>query len=68
MKKNDQQELFAKSIPELKKEVEKTNKELIEAKFKFSKGQLNDVRLPSKLRNKIAVIKTIISQKEIQNE
>lgn len=64
MKKEDKKKLRQKTIPELETELEGAEKELVEAKIKLSKGQLENVRYPAKLRNKIAVIKTIISQKE----
>lgn len=68
MNKKDKKELLEKSVPDLKKELEKIKKSLIEAEFKLSKGQLNNVRLPRRLKNQIAVINTIISQKEKKNE
>ncbi len=64
MKKEDKKSLRQKTKPELKAELEKTEKDLVEAKIKKSKGQLNNVSLPAQLRNKIAVIKTIINEKE----
>lgn len=67
MKKKKKQNLDQKTVSELTQELDKAEKALIEAKFKSSKGQLQNVRLPAELRNKIAVIKTIISQKEKSN-
>ena len=68
MKKEDKKKLRQKTLLELKADIEKKEKELVEANIKKSKGQLNNVRLPAELRNKIAVIKTIISQKEGQDK
>ncbi len=67
MKKKEKENLVQKNVSELKQGLDEAEKALIEAKFKLSKGQLQNVRLPRKLRNKIAFIKTIISQKEKKN-
>ncbi len=64
MKKKKKDKLIDKDIPELSKELEKTKKDLVESEMKLVKGQLKNVHYPAELRNKIAVIKTIISQKE----
>jgi ribosomal protein L29 len=64
MKENDKEKLSQMTVQELKAELENVGKKLIEAKFKLSRGQLNNVRLPGELRNKIAVIKTLITKKE----
>ena len=64
MNKKEKKELRVKETAELKIELEKLEKELVEAKIKLSKGQLNNVRHPGELRNKIAVIRTIINEKE----
>lgn len=64
MNKQDKQKLRAKSVPELQQELEKRTKRLVEAKFKLSQGQLENVHLPNKLRKEIAVIKTIMSEKD----
>lgn len=64
MKTKAKQELKQMTISELKTELDSTEKKLIEAKFKLSRGQLNNIRLPAELRNKIAVIKTFIAKKE----
>jgi len=68
MKKEDKEKLKLKKISELKLALEKAAKELSEAKFKLAKGQLENIHYPAELRNRIAVIKTLISEKEVPQE
>lgn len=65
MKKQAIEELRVKSNKELQQELEKREKELIEAKFKLSQGQLSNVHLPDKLRKDIAVVKTIMTEQSM---
>jgi len=64
MKREEKEKLDQKKVTELKADLEKLHKDLVEARIKMNKGQLENVRYPAELRNKIAVIKTLISQKE----
>ncbi len=68
MKQQDKEKLQAKSVEELQAEAEKKKKELTEAKFKLSQGKLGNVHLPSKLRKEIAVIKTIMTEKQLDSK
>ncbi len=63
MKKKRKIELRGKTIAELKLDLEKRQKGLVEARFKLAQEQLKDVHLPAKIRHEITVIKTIISEK-----
>jgi len=64
MNKDKKQELRAKTKDQLVLELTKREKKLVEVQFKFSQGQLKDVKTVSKKRNEIAVIKTILTEKE----
>jgi len=65
MKQEEKEKLNQKKVNELKADLEKLQKDLVESRIKMNKGQLENVRYPAELRNKIAVIKTLISQKEV---
>lgn len=62
MKKNDKQQLRQKGIEALVVELAKKKKELVETRFKLIQGQLKNVHLSSKIKNEIAVIKTLLTQ------
>lgn len=62
MKQQDLKKLRVKSQTELIQELEEKKKELVEARFKLSQEQLENVHLPKKLRKEIAIIKTIIAE------
>lgn len=68
MKQQDKAKLRAKSVEELQAEVNKKKKKLTEAKFKLSQGKLNNLHLPNKLRKEIAVIKTIMTEKQSEDK
>ncbi len=68
MKQEDKNKLNQKKVKELQADLVEVQKELVEARIKMNKGQLENVRYPAELRNKIAVIKTLISQKEASAE
>jgi ribosomal protein L29 len=53
------------SIPELKTEINKIEKELIEVKMKQQLGQVKNVRAYKNLRHDIARLMSIISIKEL---
>lgn len=65
MKKQAIEKLRVKSNKELQQELGKKEKELIEAKFKLSQGQLSNVHLPDKFRKEIAVVKTIMTEQSM---
>jgi len=68
MKKTEKEALRAKSSLELAKECQKREKELVMARLQKSQGKLKDVKILAKIRDKIAVIKTIIREKELKGE
>lgn len=64
MKKTIKQQLRQKSARELRTDLSKKEKELVEANFKLAQGQSKDVHVVKKVRTEIAVIKTILTEKE----
>lgn len=64
MKKNAIKELSAKSLPELRKELEKTHSEIRKITVDIRIGKVKNVNLISEKKGKIARLKTFISQKE----
>jgi len=68
MKRSQKEELRQKSLAELDSILASKQKELVEARFKLAQGQLKDVHLVAKIRDEIAVIKTIMTEKRRQNE
>ncbi len=67
MKKKDKEKLREKTVEDLQTELAKTEEKLVEARIKLQKGQLDNYNYLGELKNKIAVIKTIIGEKK-QNE
>lgn len=68
MKPSQKEELRQKNLAELNSILIKKQKELVEAKFKLAQSQLKDVHLVAKIRDEIAVIETIMTEKRRQNE
>jgi len=68
MKTNDIKALHDKSLAELNVELEKTNQSLAMARLNKSAGKLTDVTSVHRLSHDIAVVKTIIREKEILNK
>ena len=68
MRREKKQNLRQKSLAELNSVLARKEKELVEAKFKLAQAQLKDVRLLAKIRNQIAVIKTIMTEKRRKDE
>ncbi len=68
MKREEKEKMRAKSKEELQHKLEEKKKKLVEAKFKLSQGQLENLHLPSKLRKGIAVVKTIMTEKTISSK
>ena len=64
MKKNQIEELRKKNLDQLEVQLEKSQQELVELRFKFSAGQIKDVKSVAKKKKEIAVIKTLISEKK----
>ena len=65
MKKNDLIELRKLDIASLQKKVSELKKKLVITKLKIKKGELKNVRAAKNLRRDIAVILTIIREKQI---
>lgn len=63
MKKEEKKKLREKTAGELEAELKKKEKELAEARFKLAQGQLKNFHLVGKIKDEIAVIKTIIKEK-----
>ena len=63
MKQEKLEKIRAKTSAELQQELEQKKKDLIEAKFKLGKQNLENVHLPNKIRKEIAVIKTVMTEK-----
>ena len=68
MKKKEKESLRAKNSLELAKECRKKEKELVMARLQKAQGKLKDVKTLAKIRDKIAVIKTIIREKQLKEE
>ena len=60
MKPQDKKLLHSKTLPELQEELNKAIKELSLQKLDLKTNQLKDTSQIKKMRNKIAVLKTII--------
>ena len=66
MNKDNLKKLREKTTKELKEDVEKTQKELFSLKMDKSIGKLKNLRSIFIKRKEIAVIKTIIKEKELK--
>ncbi len=65
MKKNEKELLREKSIKELEAEREKEIKNLLLARFQHAQGKLKNVKKIARIRDEIAVIKTLIREKQL---
>ncbi|MFH1561585.1 MAG: 50S ribosomal protein L29 [Patescibacteria group bacterium] len=68
MKTKFKQELRQKSLPELASLLIDIGKELLELRVKASQGQLVNVRQLSVKKKELALVKTLVSEKQKQNE
>lgn len=64
MKLNDKKALREKSTIDLRKQVDGLKKEYAVAKMQFKVGKLPNPKLLATLKNKMAVILTIVQEKE----
>ncbi len=64
MKLNDKKALREKSTIDLRKQVDVLKKEYAVAKMQFKVGKLPNPKLLATLKNKMAVILTIVQEKE----
>jgi len=65
MKKNDRQKLREMSLSKLVLELENKQKEKNDVRIKLGLNQLKDTNSLSRLLDEVAVIKTILREKEI---
>jgi len=68
MKTKDKQSLHAKNITQLQADLVETQKNLAELQLKLKANQLKDTTQLKKTRHQLAVLKTIIHQKQLQSE
>ena len=68
MKSKDKQILKTKTLKELQNDLDKAIKELVELKLKLKTNKLKDLHSPAKKRHQIAIIKTLITQKQLLKE
>ena len=62
MNKKDKESLKILSKLQLEKKLEELKNDLVRAKIKLAGGQVKDVKLVSKIKDKIAVVMTYISK------
>jgi ribosomal protein L29 len=65
MKKKDKKPMFEKTIDKLNEQLKAAKKDFVSLLMKQKIGKLKDVHLPRKKRKEIALIRTIIRQKEL---
>lgn len=65
MKKNDRQKLREMSLSKLVLELENKQKEKNDVRIKLGLNQLKDTNSLSRLLDEVAVIKTILREKEL---
>lgn len=68
MKAKDKQLLHTKNITQLQADLVETQKNLAELQLKLKANQLKDTTQLKKTRHQLAVLKTIIHQKQLQPE
>lgn len=66
MKRNDKQKLHQSSVAELHKQLDQLQLEQIKTRNELKLGKLNNTKVARNMRGQIAIIKTIIQQKELQ--
>jgi len=65
MKRKEKQEFHQKNPEELKQEIKKINEELVKLKMEKQVGKLKNVRLLKQKKNQLAILKTILREKEL---
>lgn len=65
MKRNDITALHDKTNGELEQQLQELRKSLAKAKLELPAGKLEDTRLPGKIRDDIARVKTILREKQV---
>lgn len=65
MKKKDLQEIRAKTRQEILKLIKETEEKLVKLRIEKASGKLRDVHLPQKTADELAQLKTILKEKEL---
>ncbi len=65
LKRQELDQLRQKATPELIKDVQQLQKELVENKMKSAQGTISNVHAQKKLRKHIAQIKSLIQAKDL---
>ncbi len=65
MKRKDITALHDQTSQELEQQLQELRKSLAKAKLELPAGKLQDVRLPGKIRDDIARIKTVLREKQL---
>lgn len=68
MKRKKLQELRAKKINELESLVEKAESQLVKLRMERTSGKIKDTTALRKKRNEIAVMKTLVREKQLVKE
>ncbi len=67
MKRDEKAAWRQKTIAELDRLLQEKQRQLVAARFQLAQGKLKDVHLPAKIRDQIAVIKSIMTEKRREN-
>jgi ribosomal protein L29 len=68
MKAKEKQELHQKTAPQLQKEIMKAEEKLAKLRLELKAGKLKNTRQLMNQRHQLAVLKTILREKELTNE
>lgn len=68
MKKKNLKELRTKTIKELRESIIKAEEELVKLQVDKEAGKLKNVHQLTKKRNELAILKTILKEKELESE
>ncbi|MFH1601996.1 MAG: hypothetical protein ABIB61_03520 [Candidatus Shapirobacteria bacterium] len=68
MKKKEKRELDQSSISQLRGKLAKLEKDRLEAAMKKAQDKGKDVKKTTRLKKKIALVKSLVRQKELEGE
>lgn len=68
MKKKQKEEIRAKTAPELRGEIEKRRKELLQLRMEISLGKVKNTNLAKTKADELAVIRTVLQEKKFQEK
>ncbi len=68
MKKNDKAKLHQSTIDQLQDQVAKLQIEVVKTNQEIKIGKQTNLKAAKNLRHQIAIIKTLITQKQLQEE